>query len=95
MIKRKKLTKNLYLKEVDVKDVNYILKLRTDKYLSKYLNHTPNNKKKQLEWLNEYFKRRRKKDEFYFIFQIKKDSFYKNLGFARIIKIDNRTFHYE
>ena len=94
MIKRKKLTKNLYLKEVDVNDVNYILKLRTDKYLSKYLNHTPNNKKKQLEWLNEYFKRRKKKDEFYFIFQIKKDSFYKSLGFARIIKIDNRTFHY-
>ena len=33
MIKRKKITKNLYLKEVSVKDVDYILKLRTDKLL--------------------------------------------------------------
>ena len=41
MIKRKKITKNLYLKEVSIKDVDYILKLRTDKSLSKYLNHTP------------------------------------------------------
>ena len=53
MINRKKLTKNLYLKEVNTNDVNYILKLRTDKHLSKYLNHTSKNKKKQLEWLNE------------------------------------------
>ena len=68
MIKRKKFTKNLYLKEVNTNDVNYILKLRTDKHLSKYLNHTSKNRKKQLEWLNGYYKRRIKKDEFYFIF---------------------------
>ena len=40
MIKRKKVTKNLYLKEVNIKDANYILKLRTDKLLSKYINPT-------------------------------------------------------
>ena len=94
MIQRKKLTKNLYLKEVDIKDVDYILKLRTDKYLSKYLNHTPNNRKKQIKWLKDYFIRRKKKEEYYFIFQIKKNSSYKNLGFSRIIKIKNDTFHF-
>ena len=47
MIKRKKITKNLYLKEVSIKDADFILKLRTDKFLSKYLNHTPKNKIKQ------------------------------------------------
>ena len=65
MFCRKKLTKNIYLKEVNIKDVNFILKLRTDKVLSKYLNYTENNKKKQLQWLKKYFKRREKKDEFY------------------------------
>ena len=94
MIKRKKITKNLYLKEVSVKDVDYILKLRTDKSLSKYLNHTPKNKNKQIVWLNEYFVRRQKNEEFYFIFQIKKKKIYKNLGFARIIKLKDNTFHF-
>ena len=77
MIRRKKLTKNLFLKEVDTNDVNYILKLRTDKYLSKFLNPTSNDKKKQLLWLKKYFERRKKKEEFYFIFQIKKKKYTK------------------
>ena len=94
MFIRKKLTKNIYLKEVNIKDVNFILKLRTDKVLSKYLNYTENNKKKQLQWLKEYFRRRKKKDEFYFIFQTKDRLTFKNLGFARIIKINNNTFHF-
>ncbi len=94
MFQRKKLTKNLYLKEVNINDVDYILKLRTDKSLSKYLNHTANDRRKQIRWLREYFIRRKKKDEFYFIFQIKNKSYYKNLGFSRIIKIKNDTFHF-
>ena len=93
MINRNKITKNLYLKEVSKKDVNFILKLRTDKFLSKYLNYTPNNKKKQLQWLEKYFNRRKIKKEFYFIFQIKKKN-YKNLGFARIIKLKKKVFHF-
>ena len=71
MIKRKKVTKNLYLKEVNIKDANYILKLRTDKLLSKYINPTPKNIKKQYEGLKKYFYRRKNKNEYYFIFQIK------------------------
>ena len=94
MIKRIKITKNLYLKEVSIKDVNYILKLRTDKFLSKYLNHTPKNKNKKLVWLKEYIIRRKNKTEFYFIFQLKKKTNFKNLGFARIIKLKKDTFHF-
>ena len=94
MIKRKKVTKNLYLKEVNLKDANYILKLRTDKLLSKYINPTPKNIKKQYEWLKKYLHRRKNKKEYYFIFQIKKKTLYENLGFARIVKIKNDTFHF-
>ena len=67
-----KVTKNIYLKEVDLKDTNYILKLRTDKKLSKYINKTSKKKKDQINWLKNYFIRKKNKIEYYFIFQIKK-----------------------
>ena len=41
---RIKITKNIFLKTVSLNDVNYILKLRTDKVLSKHIN--PTSKKK-------------------------------------------------
>jgi RimJ/RimL family protein N-acetyltransferase len=91
MAKRLKLTKNLYLKEVQLTDTNYILKLRTDKNLSKYLNKTKNSKIDQKKWLKDYLIRRKEKKEFYFIFQLKNK---KNLGFARIIYLKKNLFHF-
>ena len=91
MKKRIQITKNLYLKEVTIRDTNYILKLRTDKYLSKYLNKTKNSIKSQRQWLLDYFKRRAIKREFYFIFQTK---YKNNLGFARIIFLEQNLFHF-
>ena len=38
MIKRIKLTKNLYLKEVTLRDVRYVFKLRSNKFLTRYIN---------------------------------------------------------
>ena len=40
--KRIKLTKNLYLKEVTLRDVKYIFKLRSNKFLTRYINPRKN-----------------------------------------------------
>ena len=42
MIKRTKLTKNLYLKEVTLRDVRYVFKLRSNKFLTRYINPRKN-----------------------------------------------------
>jgi len=89
-----KVTKNIYLKEVDLKDTNYILKLRTDKKLSKYINKTSKKKRDQINWLKNYFIRKKNKIEYYFIFQVKKKKKFYNLGFARIIKLSKKNFHF-
>ena len=95
MIKRIKLTKNLSLKEVSLRDVRYVYKLRSDKHLTKYINPRKNDTiNKQRVWLKEYLIRRKNHDEFYFIFQIKNKNIYKNLGFARIIRLNQNTFHF-
>ena len=95
MIKRIKLTKNLSLKEVSLRDVRYVYKLRSDKHLTKYINPRKNDTiNKQRVWLKEYLIRRKNHDEFYFIFQIKNKNIYKNLGFARIIRSNQNTFHF-
>ena len=91
MSKRIKLTKKIYLKEVTIKDVNYILKLRTNKNLSKYLNPTSNNKKDQIAWLKKYFLRRKVGKEFYYIFQLSNK---KKLGIGRIIHLKKNLFHF-
>ena len=91
MSKRIKITKKIYLKEVTIKDVNYILKLRTNKNLSKYLNPTSNNKNDQIAWLKKYFQRRKAGKEFYYIFQLSNK---KNLGIGRIIHLKKNLFHF-
>ena len=65
---RIKITKNIFLKEVVLNDVDYILKLRTDKILSKFINPTSKKKIDQINWLRKYFIRKKKKKEYYFIF---------------------------
>ena len=95
MIKRTKLTKNLYLKEVTLRDVRYVYKLRSNKFLTRYINPRKNDTiKKQLDWLKGYLERRKNNEEFYFIFQIKKKNKYKNHGFEIIINLDKKKFHF-
>ncbi len=91
MIKKHKITKNVIMKEVTLRDTSYILKLRTNKILSKYINPTSSNKNTQILWMKKYFIRRKKKKEFYFIFQKKK---FKNFGIGRIIHLKKDIFHF-
>ena len=90
MSKTFKLTKSLYLKEANLKDNDFIFKLRTNKKLSKFINPTSTNKNDQIIWFKKYLIRRKNKKEFYFIFQLNK----KNIGFARIIHVKKDTFHF-
>ena len=56
MIKRIKLTKNLYLKEVTLRDVRYVFKLRSNKFLTRYINPRKNdtiNKHFEVKWKSE------------------------------------------
>ena len=80
---------------MSLRDVRYVYKLRSDKHLTKYINPRKNDTiNKQRVWLKEYLIRRKNNDEFYFIFQIKNKNIYKNLGFARIIRLNQNTFHF-
>lgn len=78
----------LYCRLVTEKDASFILKLRTDKNLSKYIHSTPNDINKQIEWIREYKKRERLGLEYYFVFE-------KNnlaIGLNRIYNISGNTF---
>jgi hypothetical protein len=46
--------KNVFLREVEVLDADFILTLRTHQEKGKHLSSTPQNLEKQIEWINEY-----------------------------------------
>ena len=53
---------------VDEMDVDFILKLRTNKELSKFIHPTEDSRDIQINWLREYKKREQEGREYYFIF---------------------------
>jgi len=58
MILRKNLIgKNLHMRPVTVDDAQFILDLRLDPDLNKYLNKTSPSLKNQIEWINDQIKR--------------------------------------
>ena len=89
----KKIIKNIILHEVKKNYARYILKLRTNKKFSKYIKKTDNDILKQKIWLNNYFKRRRLKIEYYFIFKAIFNFKLNKIGIGRIIKINDKSFH--
>lgn len=64
--------KTIYLQLVDVDDAPFILDLRTDDNLNKYLSSIQNDLSKQEDWIRQYKEREKKKIEFYFIVSSKK-----------------------
>ena len=87
-------TKNIKLKLVDIKDARFILNLRTNKNLNKYINPTSEKISDQLLWMKNYFNRNRQNLEYYFKFIIIKKNKTDNLGVARIIKLNKRNFSF-
>ena len=59
---------NIQVRLVEETDADFILKLRTDSQLSKFLNTTDNNIEKQKEWIREYKKRELQGLDYYFIY---------------------------
>lgn len=58
----------LEVRLVKEKDVDYILSLRTNKQLTKFIHQTDNDREKQIEWIRNYKKREQEGREYYFIY---------------------------
>lgn len=49
-------------------DVDFILSLRTNKELTRYIHPTDESREKQIQWIREYKKREKEGRDYYFIF---------------------------
>lgn len=58
----------LSVRLVNEEDVDYILSLRTNKHLTRFIHQTEDDREKQIEWLRNYKKREREGREYYFIY---------------------------
>ena len=58
----------LYARLVAKQDVDFILELRTNKELTKFIHQTDNDRDNQIEWINEYKVREEEGRDYYFIF---------------------------
>lgn len=61
----------LTVRFVREEDAPFILELRTNKKLSRYLHETDNDLEKQIEWIREYKKREQAGTDYYFIYYSK------------------------
>ena len=71
------LADGIKMRLINEADAEFVVKLRTDKKLGKYISWTSNNIEDQIGWIKEYKKREAKQKEFYFIFE---DNEHKPLG---------------
>ena len=78
----------LHVRLVREDDAEFIVKLRTDEKLSRYLHHTDANVAKQVEWIREYKKREIEGVEYYFVFLDNNHP----IGTYRIYNVHDRTY---
>lgn len=64
-------TENLYLDLVREEDAEFILELRNNPDLNKYISYTDVSLEKQKDWIKKYKEREKEEKEFYFIIRIK------------------------
>lgn len=78
---------NINLREVDaINDAKFVLSLRTDPELSKYMSPTENNLEKQKEWL---LSRKTIPNELFFIVENKNNE---SVGTIRIYNVEDKCF---
>lgn len=77
------------LRLVEVEDAEFILSLRVNEKLGRFINSTENDVEKQMEWIREYKKREALKQEFYFITI---DEYGKRFGVNRIYDFKDMSF---
>lgn len=73
----------LSVRLVNEKDVDYILSLRTNKHLTRFIHQTDDDRYKQLDWIRSYKKREQEGREYYFIYHLDE----KPVGVNRIYNI--------
>ena len=78
----------LKVRFVEEQDAEFIIKLRTDPILSRFLHATDSDVEKQKEWIRGYKERERRGEDYYFIFF--KDN--NPVGLNRIYSIHETTF---
>lgn len=78
----------IHVRLVNENDANFILKLRTDEKLSKFLHDTDPDLNKQINWIRQYKIRESDGLEYYFIYY--KDN--KPFAVNRLYNIHNKTF---
>ena len=74
----------LHVRLVREEDAEFILRLRTDEKLARYLHATDDNVEKQVEWIKQYKIRETAGEDYYFIYD--KDG--QNIGVNRIYDIN-------
>lgn len=70
------------------RDAQFIVDLRTNKSLSRFIHSTDDNIQKQIEWIRQYKERESRGEEYYFIFYIDKIPY----GVERIYNIKEDSF---
>lgn len=78
----------LSVRFVNESDAEFIVKLRTDDKLSRYIHSTSDNIDKQVHWIKSYKEREKKGIDYYFVFL--KDG--ERLGLNRMYNIHDRIF---
>jgi len=81
--------KNTQLRTVIEDDADFILSLRLDNDLNKYLSNVENDLNKQVQWIKHYKIREQSRLEFYFIIQSNKN---KKLGAVRLYDFNKNSF---
>ena len=78
----------LFCRLVDESDAEFIVRLRNDDKLSRYIHSSCPDVESQKEWIREYKKREQEGSEYYLIF-LKED---KRVGLNRIYRIHEGIF---
>ncbi len=78
--------KNINLRDVEVEDAEFILSLRLNEKLNKYLSKTENDLARQIAWIRDY---KTRENEYYFIIESKTGESY---GTVRIYDIIGDSF---
>ncbi len=78
----------LFARFVEENDAEFIIKLRTDPVLGKWIHSTDSDMEKQREWIRNYKDRERRGEDYYFIFYQEQDP----VGLNRMYNIHDTTF---
>lgn len=82
----------LNVRLVNLDDAEFIVSLRTDEKLGKFLHSTSSDVKKQIDWIKLYLEREQEQKEFYFIYNIVDSEIEKPIGVNRIYNIKSDSF---